>query len=151
MDESLSLKSFKSTPRQNLQDLHVPLSGNQPRHLREGPQGEEAIDDSLRMLRWCTHSMNPKLAHHCAYQCLLRAAKQSIKIENVNKLREKTADSVYEAYIEDKCIHGVQARHVIASSEQTLRAYLADIKIPTMGIVLRGCCGSGHLGAAHHD
>ena len=96
--------------------------------------------------RWCTRDMNPRLPHHCAYQCLLRAACAPTKLENVNKLRENTATLLQNAYLEDNDIHGVPTRQVISLSGQTLKAYLADVRFQQWASSLEVAAAADILG-----
>ena len=78
--------------------------------------------------RSCTRTHNPVLPHHCAYQCLLKAANSGVAKDKISSLRKQTAHRVYHAYVNGAVVHGIDARDVVASTGCTLSAYLADVE-----------------------
>ena len=78
--------------------------------------------------RVSTCVMDPSLPNHCAYQCVLKAAGTSPTMKAVQSLRNKTADKVYQAYINDEQIAALDVRAVVQASDMTLQAYLAAVR-----------------------
>ena len=96
-----------------------------PRRRRARRAGRQRLASHTRK---STRTYNPKLPHHCAYQCLLKVAGLSVKPAKVMELRSSTADALYVAYTESQVLYGIDARETVQASGHTLRAYMADIR-----------------------
>ena len=98
-------------------------------------------------VRSCTRSFNPRLPHHCAYQCVLRAALLPEGARQVHQLREATADMLFKMYVNYEMVHGMNVRDVVAASGQTLAAYVADVRNTQWASSLEVAIASDIVGA----
>ena len=84
--------------------------------------------------RWKSHRRgytrrhDPKLKHHCGYSGVLWATGVKVTKKSVQELRNKVADLVYDAVVTEQMFGGVLAKDYVAKEEQSLNAYLADVR-----------------------
>ena len=71
---------------------------------------------------------NPKTKMHCGYMCLFRAPGHSMVAEAVQELRDHVAQRVYMEFIQDGELGGLRVKRAVRHSQQSLNAYLADIR-----------------------
>ena len=98
---------------------------------------------------------DPTTPNHCGFECILRAAGVKVTTKAIQVLRDKTAQRVYTAYINDHVIHGLRTRDMVQDTDETLgQAKVEYVGCPTgtlsSGRCLRsGCCPVGGTWTTH--
>ena len=96
--------------------------------------------------RSVTRIFDPPAEHDCVFSCLLRAAGMSSTRQNIDELRTRTAEKVYEAYTQDLAYHGHSVRHMIQDTGHTLAAYLALLRWRLWATPIEVCMAADVLG-----
>ena len=98
--------------------------------------------------RWSSHRrattriFDPSLPNECAYQCLLRVAKMSVKSRNVKVLRARTAELIQEAFMKEETIAGLYVPFFIQESGMSLLNYVEAVSRSQWASVLEVACAA---------
>ena len=103
-----------ATHRKMAESMRARRRGGRARHARHR--------------RSITRVLDPVSHNDCAFACILRIAGKACTKQNVQNLREKTAERVYMAYVNDETYHGHHVRDMVGNTGHTLAAYLALLR-----------------------